>query len=524
LALVLCLALPLVARAAPPPPGSPVPKPLEQFFSYRRTATFGSRVDEVRVPMRDGVKLDCYLYRPTERGTARPAPGRFPGIINNFTPYWIAYPAGAFHGEFFAERGYLDLECTPRGTGMSEGVFHGWFSAIENRDNYDLIEWLAARSDSTGRIGQHGNSYGGMTAYRVASLHPPHLAAIAPQQSYASLYLDFAYPGGIRSLGDPYWFGFAGATGAGHSLASTQEVSWAQHSLRDGYWKQIDIDTKWSQITVPVLAFGGWPDVFQDGMARNAIGLQGPDRYFVSGPWVHGNTFDATVTKGALLAWFDRWLYRNPFAPLPPTPAASFVMPSGPWQTLPAWPDPEARTHSLSLTASGGLADAAPVGGTATYSATPAAGAVDTWRDHLAFRSQPFAAPEIIGGAGTLRLSAALRGSPPVDTNFVVHLTDIGPSGNRTLITRGYLKASHLSSHEVPAVLPAGQLVTYRVPLWHVHYRVAAGHRLELWLGNGENDCCFTSAPAAAQPRPPLTVAVATGPSGSVLDLPVTPG
>lgn len=517
LVLALCIALPLVARAATPLPGTPVPKPLDQFFKYHRKAQFAVRTREVRVPMRDGVKLDCYLYEPD-------AAGRFPGIVNNFTPYWIAYPVGAFQGKFFAQHGYLDIECTPRGTGMSEGVFHGWFSELENRDNYDLIEWLAARPNSTGRIGQQGDSYGGMTAYRVASLHPPHLVAIAPQQSYASLYADYSYPGGIRSLGDPYWFAFAGATGAGHSLASTQEVAWAQHPLLDDYWKQIDIDTKWSQITVPVLAFGGWLDIFQNGMARNAIALQGPNRFFISGPWTHGKTFDATVTTGALLAWFDRWLLGSPFAPLPPTPAASYVMPNGPWQMLPAWPDPAARTHSFALADHGALADDPGAPGGAAYQATPLAGAVDGPSDRVLFTSAPLADTETVGGAGTLRLIATLRGTAPVDTNFVVHLTDIGPNGARTLITRGYLKASHLWSHEHATALPIGRAVTYRVPLWHVNYRVAAGHRLELSIADGEKDCCLSAAPAATQPRPPVTVDVATGAGGSVLDLPVTRG
>src|SRR5438309_11257208 len=99
----------------------------------------------VRVPMSDGTNLDCYLYEPALKGTSTPAPGRFPGIIDNFTPYYIAYPVSAFGGKFFAEHGYLDIECTPRGTGLSGGVFHGWMSAIENRENYELIEWPAHR-------------------------------------------------------------------------------------------------------------------------------------------------------------------------------------------------------------------------------------------------------------------------------------------------------------------------------------------------------------------------------------------
>jgi uncharacterized protein len=514
-ALVPTLLAPAVARATPPPPA------LDRFFHYDRPAAYRVQQVQVRVPMRDGAHLGCYLYQPA-------AKGRFPGIVDNFTPYYIAYPFNAFSGTYFAEHGYLDVECTPRGTGTSDGTFPGWFSAIENRDNYDLIEWLAHRPNATGRVGQEGDSYGGMTAYRVAALHPPHLVAIAPQQSYGSLYLDYSYPGGIRSLGDPYWFAFAGATGLGHSLASAQEASWLQHPLLDSYWQQIDIDTKWPAIHLPVLGFGGWVDIFQDGMARNYVGLRGTDTYLIDGPWTHGNTFDATVTHGALLAWFDHWLNRDPRAPLPPTHVASYLMPSGPWQALADWPLPQARPRQLSLTTAAGLSATLGPAGRRSYTVNPAAGAVDlSSGDHLVFTGRPLATAETTGGAGVVHLVATLTDPSgaagpldAVDTNFVVHLDDVAPSGGRTLVTRGYLKASQYRSHSQPARLPLGRAVDFPVPLWHVHYRVAAGHHLELLVESGEQSCCLSAAPALAQPILPLSVAVRTGSGGSSLVLP----
>ena len=110
-----------------------------------------------------------------------------------------------------------------------------------------------------------------------------------------------------------------------------------------------------------------------------------------------------------------------------------------------------------------------------------------------------------------------------VDTNFVLRLYDVAASGGRTLITRGYLKASHLRSHAQLTRLPLGKPVTYTIPLWHVHYRVAAGDHLELRLQSGEQDCCLSAAPAVTQPLLPLTVSVATGAEGSTLTLPVSP-
>ncbi|HEY2427520.1 MAG TPA: CocE/NonD family hydrolase, partial [Acidimicrobiales bacterium] len=477
-------ALAAVPGAAPPPttatPGTPVPTALLRFFQYQRPATYGSLRLQVQVPVRDGVDLGCYLYEPETEGTAHEATGTFPGIIDNFTPYYLADPAGAYSGVSFAEHGYLDLECTPRGTGTSGGAFPGWFSAQEARDNYDLIEWLAHRPDSTGKVGQEGNSYGGITAYRVAALHPPALVTIAPQQSYASLYLDFDYPGGIRSLGDPYWDVAAAFLGGGRNLASTQEAMWVQHPLLDSYWQQIDISGKWSQIHLPVLGFGGWADIFQNGMVLDYLALAGPNTYLIDGPWTHGNTFDATVTGGALLAWFDHWLRGDAAAPLPPTHVASYQMPAGPWQALPAWP-PAGGREVLALTTAGGLgpagSGAGPAGsgagpaGARSYTASPGGGAADLPSgDHLIFTGAPLAQAEQIGGAAVIRLVATLSGASGgrADTNFVLHLSDVAPGGATTLITRGYLKASHYRSQSHPATLPLGQAIAFTIPLWQV--------------------------------------------------------
>ena len=527
----LLAAVAVVAIGAPslPTAAAPtVPAALDRFFHYQRAATYGSTRVEVQVPMRDGIHLGCYLYRPAKPGTSVAAPGRFPGIIDNFTPYYLAYPFAAFSGAYFAQHGYLDLECTPRGTGTSEGVFTGWFTPTENLDNYDLIEWLAHLPGSAGKIAQEGDSYGGMTAYRVAALHPPGLVTIAPQQSYASMYLDYTYPGGIRSLGDPYWYLFAASVGLGRSATSTQEAAWLQHPLLDGYWQQIDMARFWPKINVPVLGFGGWVDIFQDGMVRNYLGLKGPATYLVDGPWTHGSTFDATVTVGALLAWFDRWLGGDSRAPLPPTHVASFLMPAGPWQALPDWPIPGGRDVALALTDTGTLSPGTPPGGDVSYLVNPAAGAVDLpVDDHLQYAGRPLAAPMVIAGAPTLHLVATLSDPSgaarsmhaPVDTNFVVHLYDVAPSGAKTLITRGYLKASQRLSHTTPSTLPLDAPLDYDVVLWHVHQRVAAGHHLALLVESGEQSCCLSGAPALSQPLLPLTVTVHAG----TLRVPVAP-
>jgi predicted acyl esterase len=264
-------------------------------------------------------------------------------------------------------------------------------------------------------------------------------------------------------------------------------------------------------------------------MVRNYLALAGPNTYLIDGPWTHGSTFDDTVWFGAMLAWFDRWLYGDTAAPLPPTHVASYQMPAGPWHTLADWSASSSTAETLSLASTGKLSATPGAPGTASYVVNPAAGAVDLpAADHLTFTGAPLTSTRAIRGAGSVQLDAMLTDPAHrldgrrADTNFVLHLYDVDTSGSKTLITRGYLKASHYRSQSDPEAIPLGSSIRYTIPLWHIDYRVGAGHHVELVLQAGEKDCCQSSAPAAAQPVLPVTVSVATGSGGSTLRVPWT--
>ncbi|MFC5826002.1 CocE/NonD family hydrolase [Nonomuraea insulae] len=114
--------------------------PADPFFSYDRPATYEVRTERVQVPLRDGGHLACDLHRPA-------ADGRFPVIVYDYTAYDQLESLGRA-AAYFVERGYNAAVCNARGSGDSPGHLDP-FSAQEQRDNYDLIEWLAARPWST---------------------------------------------------------------------------------------------------------------------------------------------------------------------------------------------------------------------------------------------------------------------------------------------------------------------------------------------------------------------------------------
>jgi len=106
--------------------------------------------------------------------------------------------------------------CDGRGAGRSPGRLEPW-SPRESRDFYACIEWAAAQSWSSGKVGLNGISYYGMNQWQVASLRPPHLAAICVWEGAADFYRDVSHHGGIYCTFLANWY--------------RQQVTSVQHGL-----------------------------------------------------------------------------------------------------------------------------------------------------------------------------------------------------------------------------------------------------------------------------------------------------
>jgi predicted acyl esterase len=112
---------------------------------------------------------------------------------------------------------------------------------------------------------------------------PPGLLAISPVAAEDDLYREDIYPGGIKSTpgtGD-FWPVFTAAVSGGRELAPVTYAQYLEHPLWDALWKQISMWTKWSRITTPILAIGGWNDTLVPGGAgeldRPRRGRQSPE-------------------------------------------------------------------------------------------------------------------------------------------------------------------------------------------------------------------------------------------------------
>jgi len=93
---------------------------------------------------------------------------------------------------------YAYVKASVRGTECSGGSFnlydrrHAW-------DGHHIIEWIAAQPWSNGRVGLHGSSLSGQTAYWIATTQPPHLAAVSSNALHSDIYRDIFMVGGIQN-------------------------------------------------------------------------------------------------------------------------------------------------------------------------------------------------------------------------------------------------------------------------------------------------------------------------------------
>ncbi len=481
--------------------------------AYTRKAEYDVMTSSVRVPMRDGVALACTLGQPAKGWAV--APGKFPGLVLELTPYAIL---GSFFSEeaaFFNKRGYNTLVCTLRGIGGSDGTWQNAASSQDRRDAYDLVEWLASQPYSNGRIGQFGESYGAGTTYGGASERPPHLLAIAPQQSPGDLYDDINYPGGIETLRGGTinnWPPIAQLTSYYVVDPNAEFEVWHAHPTYDSFWQERGIASRVGGIDIPILAIGGWVDgYFRSGMMAN-IEAALANTWMFYGQWSHTYPIDLEacagvvpcaeqpLPSGVMLAWFDHWLMQLD-TPVPAQP--TYLSEEGPrgvgkgWRSLDAWLGHDAPTTALQLGSGGSLSASSKIGEAMSFREP---GEASESGASLTFSTEPLDRDRVLLGHARLALRATLSAT---DANFYVQLLDVDPSNQESVVNDGFLKASFRASKTNPTPVTAGQAIDYTIAIRPQHYRFVKGHRLRLRVWGGAKD-------TVVQPAT-VTVSVASG-------------
>jgi putative CocE/NonD family hydrolase len=355
----------------------------------------------VMVPMRDGVRLDTYIWLPQGN---RPAPA-----ILWRTPYREEVLGWARLRQLrYVEDGYILVNQLIRGTGESEGEF-AFSSPFERSDGYDTIEWLAAQPWCDGNIGMDGGSYVGLTQLLAAAARPPHLKCIIPQVPAADYFREIPYFGGgfsrlhtinwlnlisIHSLEEltggfvstlpiltqPDWFRrltMRPVLEAADDILEGDKLRYYRdalaHPTRDAWWDERMLGPDdYAAIDLPALFITGSFDPSLGTMtAWNSIAAHGPDRddrQFLLGPWDHGQVYvgggdcygpfnfdaqDAVTPYPYRLAFFDKHLKSKGPGPELGGKARIFITGRNRYETFDAFPPREVQhtPYFLSSTA-----------------------------------------------------------------------------------------------------------------------------------------------------------------------------
>jgi predicted acyl esterase len=517
------------------------PAPRETVWTVRD----GMRVAfDVPIRMDDGLELRADVFLPA-------APGRYPALMahgpygkglsfqdGHFKPIWdmmtAAHPETAAASsnryqvwelpdpERWTREGYACVRVDSRGSGASPGVID-LFSPREIRDYHDCIEWAGTQDWCSGKVGLSGISYYAITQWLVASLQPPHLAAMFAFEGAADCYRDMSRHGGIltsfwqflsqhqilplqHGLGPRgYRSKVTGAPVSGPQvlpeevLAANHRSLFAEQSRRDlddAFYRSRSPD--WSKVTVPFLSAGSWGGcgLHLRGNTEAFTEAASSHKYLEMHGLEHWTHYYTDYGFALQKRFFDRFLkdVDNGFDREPPVRlnirhVGNRFVPRAEAE----WPLARTRWTTLHLDAGRArLETEAP--------ATAASASYAALGDGLTFLTDPMAADTEITGPASGQLSIS---SSTTDADLFLVLRLFGPDlkeaaflGSQdplTPVAMGWLRASHRKrddarsrperpyhSHDERQPLVPGEIVRCDVEIWPTSIVVPKGFRLGL--------------------------------------------
>jgi uncharacterized protein len=280
----------------------------------------------VKVLLRDGVRLNATVYKPTDRKGSLPA-------IFTLTPYI----ADSYHDRamYFARHDYVFVLVDVRRRGNSEGGFEPF--ANEARDGHDVVEWLAQQPWCNGKVAMWGGSYAGFDQWATLKEFPPHLATIVPAAA-AHPGVDFPAFKNIFSSYVIQWLTYTSGVTPNVKLfgessfwiqkyrerylaqrpyreldrivgnPSEHFQNWLRHPMPDEYLDAMaPRDADYARMRLPILTITGHYDDDQPGALeyyRRHMQHGTPEgrerHYLIAGPWDHAGTRKPNREVGGL--------------------------------------------------------------------------------------------------------------------------------------------------------------------------------------------------------------------------------
>jgi uncharacterized protein len=525
---------------------APGGRKLDSSLTMRSEVRDGMRIDwDVPITMDDGLVLRADVFRPV-------AEGQYP-VILSYGPYakglafQDGYPsawermvtkhpdvaAGSSNlyqswevvdPEKWVPEGYACVRVDSRGCGCSPGVIDH-FSPRETKDFYDCIEWAGVQPWSNGKVGLNGISYYGINQWHVASLQPPHLAAMCIWEGAADWYRDMTHHGGIVSTFWANWYDMqvktvqygAGERGrrsrvhgdlvCGPETLSEQELARNRadfgreivaHPFDDDYHKARS--PVWEKVVTPFLSAANWggQGLHPRGNFEGFVRAAAKDKWLEAHGIEHWTHFYTDYGRTLQLRFFDHFLKgeANGWDKQPRVllqvrhPGERFVE-----RTENEWP--LARTEWTKF-----YLDPADFSLRREPRSAEAAITFDALGEGVTFLTPPLESETEVTGPSAAKLLVSSSTSDAdlflvlrvfsADMKEIVFQGAIDP---HTPIGQGWLRASHRKldpalstpyrpyhTHDEPWPLTPGEPVELDVEIWPTSIVVPAGYRIGLTI------------------------------------------
>jgi predicted acyl esterase len=435
------------------------------------------------------------------------------GSSNRYQSWEVVDP------EKWTRDGYACVRVDSRGCGCSPGYIDH-FSPRETKDFYNCIEWAGTQSWSNGRVGLNGISYYAINQWHVASLQPPHLAAMCIWEGAADWYRDMTHHGGMLCTFWANWYDMqvktvqyglgtrgprsrvTGELVCGADTLPEEELAGNRcdlgaeiltHSLDDSYHKARS--PMWSKITVPFLSAGNWggQGLHLRGNVEGFVRSASPQKWLELHGLEHWTHFYTDYGRLLQRRFFDHFLkgIDNGWAQEPRVRLQIRHIDRFVERTENEWPIARTKWTKLYLDLANRNLSQTPITaeGTLTF---------DAMGDGATFLSPPLEQETEMTGPSAAKLFVS---SSTTDADIFLVLRVFSPDDQEvvfqgaidphTSISQGWLRASHrkldfeLSTpyrpyhlHEQKEPLKSGEIVELDVEIWPTSIVVPAGYRI----------------------------------------------
>lgn len=431
--------------------------------------------------------------------------------------------------DHFVPRGYAVAFSDVRGTGDSGGCLEQT-GPLQRQDGYDVVEWLAAKEWSNGKVGMIGISYDGETQQGAAVTTPPSLTTIIPVASISGQYEWNFYDGVPFTLhtltGNAVYFAISGATPAVSpdgilsypTRFDCHPFMLAQGLERDGdwddYWADRELRPHVDNIEASVLYVHGMQDWNVRQVAVRDWYDQIPsEKRAILGQWQHnwpdGNSWKEEWSRQdwqeIVHQWFDHWLLGLNNGIMDDLPPVQVQDSDGVWRSEETYPPTDAWEYVLHF-GNGELSEEevsldAPllfrenieqfVSGFGVPLEDVDSGDHET---ELVFLSEPLNRTLHVSGWPVIEMDVSLHdgllptSGADTDAHFAANLYRVTPGGEESWYNAGYISARHRDGVDNPAAVPKDEVITYTLRFHPEDTVLHEGDRLKLVIAGSDRD------------------------------------